>query len=201
MNYKVINTKTNESLITDETGLNGVIASHCVELGGLLGALEAALIRQALSTGSWTRKDGAMRIEVTDDAVTHHTVERNGHWIVSQPVMELGDKQTLDVLVVVNGEEKTLHCSLQDFKDGNGWFEAEFVGVPDLNIKCMVPVSSMATPEISKDENYIEVSFCDFFLVIKLEDEGVVLDLLMNGESDVIESTYAFYAELEEVEA
>lgn len=198
MNYKVINTKTNESLITDETGLNGVIASHCVEMGGLLGALEAALIRQALSAGIWTRKDGVMRIEATDDAVTHHTVERNGHWMVSQPVRELGEKQVVDVMVVVNGKEKTLHCSLQDLKDGNGWFVAEFAGVPDVAITCMVPVSSMATPEISKDGHYIEIAFGDIELIIKIEDEGVVLDLMDTSEGDLIESTYAFYSELSE---
>lgn len=196
MNYKVINTKTNESLITDETGLNGVIASHCAEMSGLLGALEGALIRQALNAGSWTRKDGKVRIEVTDDAVTHHTVERNGHWMVSQPVRELGEKQVLDVLVVVDGKEKTLRCSLQDLKDGNGWFVAEFAGVPDVAITCMVPVSRMAAPEISKDGHYIEISFGDIELIIKLEDEGVVLDLMDISEGDLIESTYAFYSEL-----
>lgn len=33
MNYKIINTNTNESLITDKTGLTGVIAAHCAPWG------------------------------------------------------------------------------------------------------------------------------------------------------------------------
>ena len=197
MNYKIINTQTNESLITDETALNAVIASHCAQMGVLMGALEAAFIRQALESGSWTRQDGAMRIEVTDEAITHHTVVKEDKWLVSQPAIELGDKQTLELMVVVNGVEKTLSISLQDFNDGNGWFVAKLAGVEDVGIECRVPVSKMITPRMDKDDNYIEVSFADFELVIKLEDEGIVLDLLQSEESYVIDSTYAFYSELE----
>lgn len=101
MNYKIINTNTNESLITDKTGLTGVIAAHCAPMGVLMGSLEAALIRQALESGMWESESRQMRIEVTQEAVTHHTVEKNGNWIVTQPVVELGDTQTVNVLVVV----------------------------------------------------------------------------------------------------
>jgi len=198
MNYKIINTNTNESLITNETGLTGVIAAHCAPMGGLMGALESALIRQALESGMWESKSWQMRIEVTQEAVTHHTVQKHGNWIVTQPAVELGDTQTVNVLVVVNNVERTLSVTLQHFTDGNGWFKAGFDGVPEVGIESMVPVTKQAAPDIDVDGHYVEITFSDFALVVKLEDEGVVMDLLHNDESYVIDSTYAFYSELEE---
>lgn len=198
MNYKIINTNTKESLVTDETGLSSLIASHCVPLGGLMGALEAALIRQALANGEWESQERQMRIELTDEPVTHHTIQKNGNWLVTQPAVELGDAQTVNVLVVVNNVEQTLTITLQHFNDGNGWFKAGFVGIPDIGIECLVPASKQALPDIAVDGQYIEVTFAEFALVVKMEDEGVVLDLLHNDENYVIDSTYAFYSELEE---
>lgn len=113
-------------------------------------------------------------------------------------MVELGDTQTVNVLVVVNSVEQTLSVTLQHFTDGNGWLKAGFAGVPDVGIESMVPVTKQALPDIEVDGQYIEVTFADFALVVKMEDEGVVLDLLHNEESYVIDSTYAFYSELEE---
>lgn len=201
MNYKITNLESKESLVTDEIGFTGVIASHTASMGLLLGAIEAQLIRDAVNGGGWQCDKRQMRIERTDDAITNHAVSVGDKWLVTQPTVELGDKQTLDVLVSVSGVEKTLSISLQDLRNGNGWFEARFVGLDGVNLSSMVKVSKMDAPSIETDDNYIEVCFTDFDLIIKLDDEGLALDLLQGDESHVIGSTYALYQELEETDS
>lgn len=66
MNFKVTNTKTNVSIITDKEGFDGLIASHTAQMDSFNAALESSLIRAAVEDTGWESVSRGMRIEKTD---------------------------------------------------------------------------------------------------------------------------------------
>lgn len=66
MNFKVTNTKTNVSIITDKEGFDGLIASHTAQMDSFNAALECNLIRAAVEDTGWESASRCMRIEKTD---------------------------------------------------------------------------------------------------------------------------------------
>ncbi len=73
-NYKVTNTKTGASIVVNQDGFEGLIASHTSNMGKMIGALEAALIRSAVSADGWESQSRGMRIEQTKQDVNHTPV-------------------------------------------------------------------------------------------------------------------------------
>lgn len=72
MNYKVTNTKTGASLVTNDEGFKGLIASHTANMGLLFAALEDQIIREEVAKGGWENTKRGIRIEETDLPVDAH---------------------------------------------------------------------------------------------------------------------------------
>lgn len=66
MNYLAINTKTAMAVVTDQTGFDGLIASHTSQMTGVLAALESNIIRSSVEDGGWDCPSRGLRIEKTD---------------------------------------------------------------------------------------------------------------------------------------
>lgn len=75
MNFKVTNTNSGVSIVTDTAGFEGLIASHTHKMEPFLGAIEAALIRDAVQTSFWESTQRGMRIEQTSLPVNLKPVE------------------------------------------------------------------------------------------------------------------------------
>ena len=74
MNFKVKNLATGASLVTNQAGFDGLIASHIAKMDTMTGALESKLIRAAVNDGGWESQSRGMRIEQTTLPVNHAPV-------------------------------------------------------------------------------------------------------------------------------
>lgn len=70
-NFKVTNLDTGSFIVTNDAGFNGLIASHTSNMSGVLASLEAEIIRTDVNGTGWESQTRKMRIEKTNDAITH----------------------------------------------------------------------------------------------------------------------------------
>lgn len=100
------------------------------------------------------------------------------------------------------GKRFGLHVWVDNSEPDNVLLRTTLDGNPDSLILVTVELSDFTSPDVSysEDKTYCYVTFNNNSLHIKLDDEGVVLDVWdsQNDEHGSIDTSYFFYTDLED---